>query len=834
MNFSGDYTGLSGGQAEENLGLYGYNTETKLEEDGKGYNVAHAFLDFRFILLVIAAVLCVIVNDFLTGGILLLFAVVYSVSRIVAGIRCDDELYRLKNMTRMKFRVVRDGEITLQRREYIVPDDIIILQGGENVPADAHLLEIRDLSVDESFFTGSDEPVGKIVGADVTTDDIKASCIYRGTKIAGGYLVARVTATGVDTKKFKTFGATKFNEQYYTSYERAANKACSILTIVAAVMLVFGTLFHFSSVSYEDENALSSAIYQTFYPAIAFALCFIPCELSLIIRIYYITGAKRLAAKHAVVKDISVLETINSLTCIVIDKDTTVTSNRMEVADEYTANSEMLSNIGVMSCSLNPSDKVEQAIIFNATFKQIDVRELQRNEILREYPYSSGGRVDGRLWSMGDARLLCIKGSPEAVMSLCDIPHEQLYKSQNKCSYYGSEGYQVIAVAYARLDGECEIPENLLGTRFTLAGLLAFTNQTKSTIPNAIRNCYKAGIKVIMTTDDSAETANAIAKKIGIKSGGTIMGEQLAEAQLSGMSPDITDINIFAHVSATRKSEILRLLQERGEIVAITGDTATDSDVLEQANIGVTRQQNVSGAAYEASDLLVNDDDFNNIVDTLKESRQIHSNIKRVIALSIAAQVATSLFGIVTMLRGSSTVFTPIVLALMSVLFIPALSMLYINNSSGIRETLTPSGFIGKGIMNKKFFAAPLIQGALLGVMMIFFNLLAFDGDDAGMIGEASAEAMFMLIFGIMTAAWINMSPKSIFANIKANTQGAASVISGCVLLLTMLLIYVPFVNEALGFASINIGLLALTVVFCLISQLWAELSKHRHSAVNR
>lgn len=826
MNFSGDYEGLSAQQAEENIGLYGYNTETRLEEDGKGFSVAHAFLNLRFFLLIAAAVICILYNQYITGAVLLLLAVVYSVSQIVVGIKLDDELYRLKSLSKMKFRVVRDGEITLCQREYIVPDDIIILQGGENVPADAHLLEISDLTVDESLFTGSEEPVGKIVGADSVNEDIKTSCIYKGTKIAGGCLVAKVTATGVDTKKYKTFGPTQFSEQYYTGYERVVRRAESIMTIAAAVMLVFGTLFHFSSVSYAQENSFFALIYDAFYPSIAFAMCFIPCELSLIIRAYYVIGARRLAAKHAVVKDLGVLESINSLTCIIVDKDKTVTSNRMEIADEFTPNSEMLSNIAVMTCSPNPTDKLEQAIVFNASFKQIEVRELQDNELLKEYPSSGAKRVGGRLWNMGGTRLLCIKGAPDAVMSLCDIAPDLLYKAQNKCTHYGNEGYQVTAIAFAKLPEDEEIPDSVFGTQFTFLGLMAFTNQTRSTIPNAVRNCYRAGIKVIMTTEDTPETANAIARKIGMREGVTVTGDQLAEAAESGMSPDISGANIFARVNPWQKREIVKLLQERGEIVAITGDSATDSELLEQANIGVTRQQNVSGAAFESSDLLTNDDDFNSIVDILKESRQIHSNIKRTIALSITAQLAMAMFGVVTMLRGSATVFTPIVLGIISILILPAVSMMFIDNTADIKGTLAPSGLIGRGVMNKRFFITPLIQGALLGVAMIFFNLLAFDGHDAGMTGEASAEAFFMTVFGLIVSVWINMSPRSVFTNIKTNLSSSASIISGAALLLVIALIYIPVVNEALGFAWVDLVLLLVAAALCVASQLWGEISK--------
>ena len=313
-DFKSEYVGLNETRVAENIKLYGYNSENKHEEKEKGFSVFKTIFSLKFFLLVAASVLSFLYGELVAGIILAVLSIGFIVVETVKGKKCDEEYFRIRQRSKVFCNVVRDGKICEVYRELLVPDDIIILEEGENVPADAHLLEIYDLTVDESVFTGSRKPVQKITGADSLNEELKRSCIYKGTKIVSGRLAARITATGVDTKLFKTYGSAEETDVYFTSAEKTVRRVSRVLNIAAAVILAFSALFRFTAIDIYADNPLLNTIYNTFYPAIAFALCFIPAELETTIRLYYVKGVKRLGERNAHVKNLTAIEHMSAVT----------------------------------------------------------------------------------------------------------------------------------------------------------------------------------------------------------------------------------------------------------------------------------------------------------------------------------------------------------------------------------------------------------------------------------------------------------------------------------------------------------------------------------------
>lgn len=828
FGFKNDYNGLSSEKVTEHIKLYGYNSDTRLDEKTKGYNPLGAFVNLRFVLMLGAAALCFIypqdIWSYITGLILLLLDGVYAGSTIYRHIQCDKYFFELKRRSKLEYNVIRDGEITAVKREHLVPDDIILLSEGESVPADAHLLDIRDLTVDESIFSGDKTPVAKITGSDSLNEEFKKSCIYKGSKLVSGELVARVTATGVDTKFFKTFGAPVETDEYYTSIEKLVLRVSNIFTIVAAVMLVVFALLNFTAIDISMDNPILHTIFYTLYPSITFALCFIPAEIASIVRIYYIKGAKSLEERHTSIKNLKTIEHINAVTCILIEKGGTVTKNRMEVADELSANAAMMTNISVLACKrLNP-DIIDQAIILNATFKGVDAKELHDdNELLKEYPFNDEIGASGNLWNVNGTRLLCIKGSPERLMPLCDVPSDMLYSVQNKRSSFAGQGYNVLAVAFAQLSEEDDIPESINSIRYNFMGLIALENQTRDYIPAAIRNCYKTGIRVIMMTGDSPETAAAIARKIGIKDELVVTGEELIRGEL----PDLKYVGVFAGITAQQKPLIIEALKKSGEIVAISGESATDSDLLELADVGISLAKDVSGAAFEACDITMEDNSFENAVDILRNARQVHSNIKRSISTVFSALIAVIAFGVINFLLGSEFILTPTIVGLITTLIVPAVAYMFIDNSADMKTGLSPSRYIGKGKISKRFFLVPVLQGLGLAVSETLFYIISsgYGTESAAALTPSStSNFLFIFVFGLILSAWINLTDKSLFSSFKG--QGTAALISVVLILSTIAVIFIPFLNTALGLASVDLMMFILGIVITIVFQLPAELMK--------
>lgn len=821
LSFKGDYTGLTTETAEESLGMYGFNSDSRLEEDGKGFKPAGAVFNIRTILFIIAAAIYILSGNILEGIMMVLLTGAYIFLEIFKGIKSDRALYEHKRSTAMKFRVIRNGELVLIRREYLVPDDIIILQGGENVPADAHILEQTDVSCDESLFSGDKTPACKMAGADSSDKQLKSSCVYKGTRLLSGCLIARVFATGEDTLKHKTFGEVKTEEVYYTSFERIINKVMPVLYILSAVFLAMFAVLGFLGTDLANPD-IAKILMQAVNPAVAFALVFIPASTASLVRIYYIHGVYDLAAKHSVVKDVHVIEKMNAITCICIDKAGTITKNHLEISGESSKNTELMTNIAVLACDTVPTSSIDKAIMLGAAFKQIDVKELQQNELLRAYPFSEKDKIAGNLWDVNGSRLLCIKGSPESVFTLCDLSPENLYKAQKKQSDYSMQGNQVIAVAVAHLREDEEIPETIYGPTYSYLGLIAFNNKTKDTIPFAVLSSYKAGVNVIMTTGDSADTAVAIAKRIGMKSGRVITGDMMKAAKSEGEKLDLEDVNIFARITPEQKLEIIKMLRENGEIVAISADGGTDCEILEQADVGISTAQNAVGAAREACDLLMNDDNFNTVVETIKESRQIHKNVKRCISTVISAHIAMALFWLGNFIMGGETVITPLFAALLTAIAVPVCAMLYLGNRSDIKSDHTSSGFIGRGAINGKFFVKAILQGVSLAMFTFLFYAISRNSS----IGELRASYFAMFIFGMIAMCWTNFSDRKNIIKILHDKHGFGALASGITLAVMLVLIYVPFVNTAFGFNGINPFVLLIALVMGIVSQCFFEVYK--------
>ncbi len=831
-DFKNDYTGLSEEKAAEQIRLYGYNSETKLDEKEKGFSSAAVFFRPRFLLLLAAGVLSFLYGEAVTGAVLALLTAAYAVTEILKGKKCDEYFFELKRSSRMRYHVVRDGETRLIRKEHLVPDDILLLEAGESVPADAHLLEISDLTADESVFTGDKTPVSKITGSDSLNEDLKKSCIYKGTKIVTGRLAARVTGTGVDTKLYKTFGAPKETDEYFTTLEKAVLRVSRILSLTSAVMLVFAALFHFAGIDISAENPILNTVYHTLYPAVSFALCFVPCEAASLIRIYYIKGTQSISAKNAAVKDLKAIEKMSAVTCICVDKAGIITNDRMELTGTVTANEEMMTNISVLACAASGEpDPVDQAIILNAAFQGTDVKELQGNELLREYPFDAAEGAMGNLWNVNGTRLLCIKGAPDRLLPLCDVPADMLYTVQNKIVSFEKQGCLVLAAVFAQIPEDQEPPETLHDVRCGFMGLLAFENKTRDNVPFAVHSCYKAGMRVVMMTGDSAETASAIARKIGIRGGEVITGDQLRAAEESGIQPDLTDVGVFARITPDQRPSVLRLLQESGEIVAAFGNGNADVDFLETADFGIAAA-GTEGAAGEAASLLIADDSFDGAADIFRMARQTYANAKRCAAIHLTAAAALAVFAVINLLLGTPFILSPVLLGLIGIAAVPGISLMFLENNLDSKTEEKASGFLSTGKMRGRFFLRPLAQALGLSAAEAIFYLISsgYGVNSADTVAELAPQCasnfLFIFLFGLLIAGWINLSERSAVEAVRSG-QSFAAIVSGISVLAALLLVYIPFVNTAVGLEAVSPFMPVIALVLTLVSQIPSELTKN-------
>ncbi|MCL2697097.1 MAG: cation-translocating P-type ATPase [Oscillospiraceae bacterium] len=814
------YRGLTSDEAAERTSMYGYNGDSRKLDTAGDFKPMRILFSYRFLIMVLAAAAVMVCGRISEGFALLLLTIVYCAVEIIKGYKCRDSFKELRRVSSARFRVLRDSEIVLLRREYIVPDDIIILQEGESVPADAHLLEAAGVSVDESLFTSDSTPAVKRVGAD-SKNEIKQTCIYKGTRLLSGNAIARVTATGIDTKKCREFGETEPSATYMTEIENAAGKAMPVFWAVSAVFLL---LFFVITILTKSDLTLEEFPHVAVLPAFAFALCLMPAETQRLVRSHYLFGAFSLLRRNCVVKDLTAMESLSAITAVCVDKTGVITKNHTSLADEHSADPETLARISALSCDPADPSSLDRAIILGAAFKSVDVKALHENELVCRYPFSEETKLGGNLWRINGALLLCVKGSPEIILTKCDLSPDNLFSVQQKQQKYAELGHRVVAVAYARIADENNLPQFAHELDYTFVGLCAFANQTRDSAPAAVRSCCRAGVKVIMTTGDSVDAAVAIGRKIGMENPKAISGDELRECQLEGVRPDIKGVNIFARVAPDQKPYIIELLQDEGEIVAATGIGAADVGALERSDVGVALPQETSGAAKEACGLVLADDDFNSVVDALKETRQIHYNIKQTIGTVIIAVTAMVTFALFCLFSGGGTTLSPAAISLPSVLLLPLLSLSFFGNRTDIKCVMSASGFVGRGALDKRFLLRTLTQGLCVSLAILVFRLILW-GESAGVLNACFLAA---ITGGLIGATLVNLSASMPVHKLVAGKCTQVLLIAGAVFLLVILLTYLPAVNTAFGLASINPLRFITAFLLGIVSQGWVEIPKIR------
>lgn len=787
LNFKGDYNGLSSDKAEEHLSLYGENVFHETED--KRFRAYHSLLNPWSLILIISGIAELVLGDTSAGLACFAIALAIIIALAVFCMRCNESAEKCTSAARMKYRVVRDDKMVLLPSAMLVPDDIIIVQSGEMVPADAHILEESGLLADESRFTGSKAPIKKHAGSDSTSPKLKTSCIYAGTRIIGGSAIARVVATGEDTYRVQCEDKRikKLSDPDYSGYEMVFAKLKPFMLISAAAVSLLGLVFAYFAGGGEGTVA-AFAVRLT-----GWLLCLIPPFVELFIRAYMISGAKRISRKSAAVKNLGVIHRLSGLTTIVLDKDAVVSPGALEVAGVYSKNTSLMTTVTVLAGSPDNPTLTEQAFLLNAALGGTDIKDIKSNELIRHYEYSDADRVGGNIYKIGDKRLLCIKGAAEKVAALCSIDADALYEIQQRSTSLCSRGLEVWASAYTILEDEEEEPKSLYSIKYTYMGMVSFMSATRDMIPLAVQACKRVGLKTVMVSSDNPETAAAMGKKIGLSSDNMINGEMMRREALGGEALDYTSAEIFSHVDAEQKSEIIDKLKASGEIVAVYGRGDSDYDMINRCDIGITSLENTTGCIYESSGLIVAQDNFGGIVDIIKEARQLHRNIKKCLSLCISALVAVYIVVLADILFSMNAV-TAVSMALFTAVILPLCAMSFIGNTADGRADKSSSGFIGKGVINKRFIALSLVYGTVQGIICAVCAAVC-----SGFMPQEQTSSAIFIVLTICTCINAVMTAGK---QVSLKSRSAIRLLAAA--LLAVILTYIPFVNSLFGYGFIS------------------------------
>lgn len=802
FNFKEDYFGLTDKEVEKNTELYGLNVYTKKEKPQECFNPGKVIFSPAVLLMFLAGILSFFSSGILTGIMIILMDAAYCILSVWIGRSSDQKLSDIRESTLMKFRVIRHGKLELIEKECIVPEDIIVVQTGECVPADALIQECRDLTVDESIFTGSNKPAAKYAGG-ISKSELKPTFVYSGTKILTGVAVCKVSATGVDTKYYHKIGEVPPKHRYYTTMERIIQKLLPLCSATAAVLALISMI---AWMLYGNE------VFESAMRGITLGLCFLPTGLDTIIRIYYTRCASEMSAKSALVKSLSDIEKLNSMSVLCVEKEGAISKSRLEVQTIYTPSEELMFKIAALACDPETTDEAERALMVRAAFFDEKITDVyQKYHFIERIP-DSNDFMSGALWEVGGSRLYCIKGTPEQILPLCRFHGEELYVAQKMKKEYYSHGWQVMAVACA--DAEQKDCDETAGFSYTFVGFAAFSSPLRESVPAAVKTCQRAGVRVVMFTEDNAESAAATGRMIGL-SGKVVTGKSISQSVKYGSELEL-DADVYAKVTPEQKLYIIEQLRKKGEIVAMTGTRAEDAEAMEKADIGITISENTTGSAFEAADVIMHDDNFSAIAGMIASARQVHRNIKRACAVMISGYLALILLNMLNLFGDAQLMLNPAIIAVLTMFILPMAALAGLSNRTDMKGKMPPSEFITSRRINYRFIILAAVVGVLCGGVSIASYMFMYNGSNVDF-----ARSCALLSFGFCTTlfTFINLSSGNPFIGISsAGKSAVVGVLAPAVI--SLILVFVPGLNSIFGMTGIDMLATFISIVTGIIPPL--------------
>lgn len=625
--------GLTSDQAQELQEKYGKNELVHETKENMVVKIFHIILEPMFLLLLIAAIIYFVLGEPRDGIIMLVFVVGIISIDVIQEWKTDKTLEALKDLSAPKVTVMRDGKKVEINSEDLVPGDLMLIYEGVKIPADGIVVKCSGICVDESSLTGEAEGVWKHprVNEDTTPDYWKKDYCYAGTLVTQGTATVLVDKIGSETEYGKiglNVVSAKGENSPLQKQTGALVKTCAILAGVLFVVVAVITYFNI------PDHTLKDRLIESILSGITLAMAMIPEEFPVVLTVFLSMGAWRLAKKNSLVKKLPSVETLGAVSVLCVDKTGTITKNEMTVEKvwSFEEDEKDLCEVMGLCCEEETYDPMEKAMLKYCKSLDITKKHLFAGEKLKEYAFTNETKMMGHVWHHDDMYILAAKGSSESILKLCKLTESEKADVEEEILEMSKAGLRVIAVGKRIFEDKNNIPETLAENELQLCGLVGLIDPPRETVARDIALCNKAGIRVVMITGDNGITASSIAKKIGMENCDHIItGDMLNEMSDSELREKVKDVSIFSRVIPEHKMRIVKAFKQNGEIVAMTGDGVNDAPALKFADIGIAMGKRGSEVSREAADLILLDDNFSTIVDTIKDGRRIYDNIRKAV-----------------------------------------------------------------------------------------------------------------------------------------------------------------------------------------------------------
>ena len=634
QNNKPSFSGLTSMQAEELQAKFGKNELALQKKSNLFREILKALTEPMFLLLLVAAVIYFLLGEPRDGAVMLVFVLGVIGIDVMQEWRTDKTLEALKDLSAPHIRVIRDGEEKTINSADLVPGDLMLLFEGVKIPADGEVVRANDLCVDESSLTGEAEGVWKaaVGSAGLERADLwRRDYCYAGTMVLEGSATVRIEKIGPATEYGK-IGANVANApENPTPLQKQTGKLVRLCAVIAAVLFVLvgcATWLNIPDHSFRDR------LIESILSGVTLAMAMIPEEFPVILTVFLSMGAWRLAKKQSLVRKLPAVETLGAVSILCVDKTGTITRNRMAVRETWAVggNEKLLNETMGMACETETYDPMEKAMLACCESHGITRGQLFSGELVMEYPFTNEAKMMGHVWKRESNVLVAAKGSPEKILRLCGLADGERDAVQTHLDGMSRQGLRVIAVGRMELPPDDGIPKTLPDCSLRLCGLVGLADPPRESVKEDIRRCTRAGVRVVMITGDNGTTASSIAGQVGIPNCDKIItGDELDRMTDEELRKKVRSVSIFSRVVPEHKMRIVKAFRENGEVVAMTGDGVNDAPALKYADIGIAMGKRGSEVSREAADLILLDDNFSTIVETIRDGRRIYDNIRKAV-----------------------------------------------------------------------------------------------------------------------------------------------------------------------------------------------------------
>lgn len=832
--------GLSEVEANKRLSKHGFNALVEKKGKSKLSIFLNQFNDMMIIILIIIAIIMAIYgflysHEYTDSIVIAVVVLINAIMGFIQEEKAEVTLEGLKKYSITNVKVVRKGKTKVVDSKYLVPGDIIVLEAGDRVPADARIIKESSVSVDESALTGESLPVSKNNKTlSIKTKQIQdqTNMIFSGSSVTSGRVEAVVVNTGMNTELGKI--ATSLNTPYEVEtplqlkIKEMSKKITTLIFVILVLMFIYGVIKGYQ-------------ILEIIMLCVSLAVAAIPEGLPAVITITLSTGAGVLARKNTIVRQMTAVETLGSTDIICSDKTGTITQNKMTIIETHIKDDKMFKNIALLANDASISDDSfigdpTETCMFEYFKESTNIEEFRYDHTrIIDAPFDSVRKMMSSVNKLDGKTYILVKGSLENLLDACSYEIDNSKKVKlNKSKIddirkteknMASKSLRVIGFAYKELKSIPKTSKKVLEEESDLIyiGSVGIIDPPRDSVTESVKKCISAGVRPIMITGDSLDTACAIAKSVGIiknKSEG-ILGSELDKYTDDELTELVAKYNVYARVSPEHKLRIVNAWQRRGKVVAMTGDGVNDAPAIKDAHVGVGMGITGTEVTKSVADVILLDDSFSTIVVAVEEGRRIFSNIRNNVVYSLSSNFAEIFTVIVGMLTGN-TILIPI-----HILFIDLAT-------DSIPSICLSFEKAEKDVMNKnprgidKPLFTPFVYGSIISSSVIetifvlltyFISLRHTTPEIAGSLALLSL-VMQEIIYAVVCRNLKELVIKQGLLSNKAMNYGLIIVI------LIELLVFATPLGRVISVETLPMSTLMYVVLFNLLSFIIYELSK--------